>query len=55
MTIGTVYILLRKVLTVQGKPGGTVQISNGMPDVEALMQQWPISYNVNRYCIYVNA
>ena len=28
--------------TVQGKPGGTVHISNGMPDVEALMQQWPV-------------
>ncbi len=27
---------------VQGKPGGTVHISNGMPDVEALMQQWPL-------------
>ncbi|KAA6417609.1 MAG: intraflagellar transport 46 protein, partial [Trebouxia sp. A1-2] len=26
----------------KGKPGGTVHISNGMPDVEALMQQWPV-------------
>ena len=42
MTIGTVYMSLRKVLSVQGKPGGSVHISNGMPDVEALMQQWPI-------------
>lgn len=26
----------------KGKPGATVHISNGMPDVEALMQQWPV-------------
>ena len=30
------------MLTLQGKPGATVHISNGMPDVEALMQQWPV-------------
>ena len=26
---------------MQGKPGSSVHISHGMPDIEALMQQWP--------------
>jgi len=26
---------------MQGKPGGKVHISSAVPDIEALMQQWP--------------
>lgn len=26
---------------MQAKPGSNVHISNAMPDIESLMQQWP--------------